>query len=270
MSSSREQGDNRERNGPVVISVASGKGGTGKTTVAVNLARAASESFRVQVLDCDVEEPNCHLFAKPIVEATEDACVLTPSVNTDSCSRCGSCAEVCAFHSIMAGPHGIVVLPELCHGCGACVVMCPIQCISEDLRPIGTVFEGSSTACPGVSLCYGSLRPGEALAVPVISAVRRHISTTAQLVIIDCPPGTSCSMVHSAKDSDFCILVTEPTPLGVHDLELAWETATKLGISSGVVINRAGVAKTDVRGFCEERGIQVLLEIPLDRRIAEA
>lgn len=253
-----------------MISVASGKGGTGKTTVALNLACTASRTLRVQVLDCDVEEPNCHIFARPAVGTDEDVNVPTPSVNMDTCSRCGLCAEVCAFHAILASSYRVVVLPELCHGCGACVTMCPTRSISENPRPVGTVKSGPSGVCPGLELCYGSLRPGEAMATPVISAVRQHLSHEANLVVIDSPPGTSCGMAHSVKGTDFCILVTEPTPLGLHDLDLAWETAVRMGIPAGVVINRAGVCNTDIRGFCLKRGIRVLMEIPLDRKIAEA
>jgi len=255
---------------PLVISIASGKGGTGKTTVAMNLARMASESHRVQILDCDVEEPNCHLFAEPDVETKEGVYVPTPSVNADTCSHCSLCAKVCAFHAIVAGPRGVVVLKELCHGCGACVALCPTHSLVDQQRNIGSVRSGPSRSCPGVSLTYGSLEPGEALAAVVISAVRKRASSNADLILIDSPPGTSCGMVRSVNGSDFCLLVTEPTPLGLHDLELAWETATKLGIRTGVVINRAGAARTDAKGFCEQRGIPVLLEIPLDRRVAEA
>lgn len=268
--SSREQGSDCGGTGPVVVSVASGKGGTGKTTVALSLARAASDTLRVQILDCDVEEPNCHIFARPVVETEEAVCVPTPSVDMETCSHCGLCAQVCAFHAILASSHGVVVLPELCHGCGACAVMCPTRSIREDLRPIGSVMSGQSEAYPGIALCYGSLRPGEALATPIISAVRQRASRQVDLVIIDAPPGTSCGMVHSVKGSDFCVLVTEPTPLGVHDLELAWETTNKLGVTSGVVINRSGLAETDVREFCRGRGLRVLADIPVDRRIATA
>lgn len=255
---------------PPVVAVASGKGGTGKTTIALSIARTASETLRVQVLDCDVEEPDCHIFARPSVETEEDVCVPTPVVDAGTCSHCGLCAQVCAFHAILTGTEGVVVLPGLCHGCGACAVMCPTASIREQPHPIGQVRSGPSAAFLNVALRYGSLRPGEALASPLISAVRRQDPQEPDLVIIDAPPGSSCGMVRSVRGADFCVLVTEPTPLGLHDLELAYETAVKLGVPCGVVINRSGIAGTDIRGFCREQRLPVLMDIPLDRRIATA
>ncbi len=293
------------------ISIASGKGGTGKTTVAVNLALAAyyqmagefargftgecpSESgnqneTRVQLLDCDVEEPNCHIFLKPSIENKQEVKVPVPVVDEDKCTRCGICGDVCAFNAIMPGKHKVLVFPELCHGCGACSLLCPSKAISEVPRSVGILETGyvdvaklAEAVSQGIHLdssgnngsfntmgfAHGILNPGEILAPSVINEVKRT-SQNDNLVIIDTPPGTSCSMVESVKETDFCLLVTEPTPFGLHDLELAVDTVKKLGVACGVVINRCDLGDLRVKEFCADKGIPVLLEIPLDRRIAE-
>lgn len=268
------------------ISVASGKGGTGKTTVAVSLflvlasaagakgdyinaARASSLDVypqNIQFLDCDVEEPNAHIFLKPRIEESHSVSILVPEVNEKCCSHCGLCAEVCAFHAILAGKVRTVVFEELCHGCGACSLFCPEKAIDEKDRNIGVIETGTVGRA---KFTHGILNPGEALATPLISAVRSTVQKDG-IVIIDAPPGTSCTMVESVKNTDFCILVTEPTPFGLHDLVSAFEVTQKLKVPAGVVINRSGIGDGGVEEFCQKRNIPILLRIPFDREIAEA
>ena len=251
------------------IAVASGKGGTGKTTVAVNLAAAASTAGnRVQLLDCDVEEPNCHIFLSPDFQRQETVYIPVPTVREADCSRCGTCGQVCAFHAILPGPKRVLVFPELCHGCGACSYLCPEKCIEEVPRPIGVIEEGTaSLEGHEIGFAHGVLNTGEALASPLVKQVRQK--TLADfLVIIDSPPGTSCTMVQSVRGSDLCVLVTEPTPFGLHDLDLAHQTAVKLGVPVVAVINRSDIGDDRVERFCEGRGIPVIMRIPLDKRLA--
>jgi len=251
------------------IAVASGKGGTGKTTVAVNLAAAASMTApQVQLLDCDVEEPNCHIFLSPSITERETVAIPVPKVHEARCSRCGMCGEACAFHAILVGSKRVIVFPELCHGCGACSYLCPERCIEEVPRSIGVVEEG--TALLGgqeIKFGHGVLNTGEALASPLVKRVREK-SSAGSLVIVDSPPGTSCTMVQSVKGSDLCLLVTEPTPFGLHDLVLAYETVVKLGVPAAVLINRSDIGDDRVDRFCADRGIPVAMRIPLDKGLA--
>jgi MinD superfamily P-loop ATPase len=248
----------------MIISVASGKGGTGKTLVATSLALSLNDRDKVQFLDCDVEEPNAHIFFKPVIERAEPVCIQAPEVNDKKCTCCGECAEVCAYHAIAVLPKQVLVFPHLCHGCGACSFLCPEEAISEQGREIGVVEAGHSN---GVEFVQGKLTVGEAMPTPIIRKVKEQIDHDA-IVIIDVSPGTSCPVVQSINDSDFCLLVTEPTPFGLNDLILAVETARELRIPCGVVINRAGVGDSKVQEYCAEENIPVLLSIPLDTSIA--
>jgi len=232
----------------VIVAIASGKGGTGKTTVAVNLALSLSGD--VQILDCDVEAPNAHLFLHA----------------EDLCNQCGECSRLCQYNAIAVLGTGVMVFPELCHGCGGCTLVCPEEAISEVMRPIGVVEEGRAG---NIHLVQGRLYVGEALVPPLIRDVRAR-SRDDGVVLIDAPPGTSCSMIAAVRGSDFVVLVTEPTPFGLNDLELAVETVRTLGIPCGVVINRAGSGDDRVHRYCSAEGLEILLEIPDDRRIAEA
>ncbi len=251
------------------VAIASGKGGTGKTAVAVNLAVVAAEFGRVQILDCDVEEPNCHLFLKPEICAAEQVSVQVPNVEETRCGHCGVCGQVCAYHAILPGPGKVLVFPELCHGCGACARLCPLRCIVETARPVGRVEWGkASLGNRQVEFVHGLLNPGEAFASPVVRRVRAERDPDA-LTVIDAPPGTSCAMVQSIRGTDLCILVTEPTPFGLHDLELARDTAAKLDIPVAVVINRCDIGDDRVEVFCKREHLPVLGRIPLDRRLAE-
>jgi len=246
----------------LIISVASGKGGTGKTLVATSLALSLEDN--VQLLDCDVEEPNAHIFLKPAIDRCEPVTIPVPQVDEGKCNFCGKCAEVCAFNAIAVLPQKVLVFPELCHGCGACSYLCPQDAIEEAGREIGVVEAGRSG---NIDFVHGRLNVGEAMAPPLIRAVKRLVDTQ-KTVIIDVPPGTSCPVVEAVEGSDFCILVTEPTPFGLNDLTLAVEVVRKMGIGCGVVINRDQAGDKSTEEYCDAQGIPVLLRIPLDTAIA--
>jgi MinD superfamily P-loop ATPase len=248
----------------MIISVASGKGGTGKTLVATSLALSLKDRHRVQLLDCDVEEPNDHIFLKPVFTRSEAVCIPIPEIDEKKCTFCGRCAEVCAYHAIAVFPKSILVFPHLCHGCGACSYLCPEKAISEKGREIGVVERGHSD---GVDFAHGKLNVGEAMPTPVVRRVKEEANRDG-IVIIDVSPGTSCPVVESIKGSDFCLLVTEPTPFGLNDLILAVETVKEIKVLCGMVINRAGVGNGKVEEYCLEENIPVLLTIPLDIEIA--
>jgi MinD superfamily P-loop ATPase len=248
----------------MIISIASGKGGTGKTLVATSLALSLKDEHRVQLLDCDVEEPNDHIFLKPVIAHSEIVCIQVPKVNEKKCTYCGKCAEVCAYHAMAVLPKHVLVFPELCHGCGACSYLCPENAISEEGREIGVVEQGYSDS---VEFVHGKLTIGEAMATPVIRQVKEYANPDG-IVIIDVSPGTSCPVVESINDSDFCLLVTEPTPFGLNDLVLAVETVRELNIPFGVVLNRVGVGDNKVEAYCRKENIPILLTIPLDTEIA--
>jgi MinD superfamily P-loop ATPase len=248
----------------VIVAIASGKGGTGKTTVAVNLA--LSLPGEVQLLDCDVEAPNAHLFLETALATREFVGIPVPEIDADRCNQCAECSRLCQYHAIAVLGTGVVVFPELCHGCGGCTLVCPEEAIHEVVRPIGVV---EKLRAGNIELVQGRLNIGEALVPPLIREVRARMRDHG-LVLIDAPPGTSCSMIAAVRNSDFVVLVTEPTPFGLNDLCLAVETVRALDLPCGVVINRAGSGDGRVHDYCTAEGLQVLLEIPDDRRIAEA
>ena len=249
----------------MIISVASGKGGTGKTLVATNLALSLKNQVGVQFLDCDVEEPNAHIFLKPVIERQETVSIPIPQVDEARCTFCGKCSEACTFNAIAVLKNKVLVFPELCHGCGVCSYICPEDAISEVERELGVAEVGYSGE---VGFVQGRLTIGLAVAPPVIRRVKGHIDPK-RVAIIDVCPGTSCPMVEAVKGSDFCLLVTEPTPFGLNDLTLAVEVTRKLDIPCGVVINRAGVGDNKVEEYCLKEGIPILLQIPLDIQIAQ-
>jgi len=249
------------------IAIASGKGGTGKTTLATNLAVAVSRSgVDVAYVDCDVEEPNGHVFLKPVIEETESVGIPVPEVDKYSCTGCGKCGEVCQYSAIVCINKKVLVFPELCHGCGGCSRFCPEKAIAEGQREIGTVERGASN---GTRILQGRLRVGEVQSPPLIRAVKRRI-TDEGIIILDSPPGTSCPVIETVKDSDFVLLVTEPTPFGLNDLELAVSMTRELGLPLGVVINRCDIGYEAVKKYCEREDMRVLLEIPDDREVAKA
>jgi len=248
----------------MVISVASGKGGTGKTLVATSLAFSLRDHHKVQLLDCDVEEPNANILLRLAINQCHPVYIPVPKVDEAKCTYCGKCAEVCAYNAVAVLKNKVLVFPELCHGCGACSYLCPVSAITEEGRGVGVVEKGNSG---NLELIQGRLNVGEARATPVISEVKKHIDL-ANTVIIDVSPGTSCPVIEAVKGTDFCLLVTEPTSFGLNDLTLAVEVTMELGIPCGVVINRDGVGDDKVDRYCQKQGIPVLLKIPLDRKIA--
>ncbi|MBC8264703.1 MAG: ATP-binding protein [Anaerolineales bacterium] len=260
----------------MIITVASGKGGTGKTTVAVNLALtiAADQSVNSAdplLLDCDVEAPNAHLFLNPVIERQEEVGILIPEVDYDKCTFCGRCAEVCVYHVLAVVNQKVLIFPELCHGCGSCTLNCPEKAIREVLHVTGVIEEGRTR---GIRFAHGILNIGEAMAVPIIRELKKRVGEADlhphSVVILDASPGTSCPVVETMRGADFVLMVTEPTPFGLHDLRLAVEVArNELGLPVGVVINRAGIGDERVEKYCAAEGIPILMRIPFDRRIAE-
>ncbi|MDD5122723.1 MAG: ATP-binding protein [Dehalococcoidales bacterium] len=248
----------------MIISVASGKGGTGKTMVATSFAFSLKNDFQVQLLDADVEEPNSHIFLKPVFDKTDEVSVMVPSVNKDRCNYCGTCAEVCAFNAIAVVKDVVLTFPELCHGCGACSYLCPRQAISETPSQIGLVETGSAGK---ISFVQGKLAIGQTMPTPVVRKVKDYVNRE-KITIIDVAPGTSCPVIAAIKDSDFCLLVTEPTPFGLNDLKLAVETVRQLEVPYGLVLNRTGVGDSGVEEYCRRENIPILLTIPLDLNIA--
>jgi MinD superfamily P-loop ATPase len=246
----------------MIVSVASGKGGTGKTSVAVNMALSIGN---VQLLDCDVEEPNAHLLLQSVLHKIEPVYSLIPNVNEKLCSHCGECSNFCQYNAIFATSEKVLVFPELCHSCTGCAMVCPRKAITWKKHRMGTLKFGSAE---DLALIYGELEVGKPMAVPVIKAVKNQIKE-GKNVILDSPPGTSCPFVESVRGSDFCILVTEPTPFGLHDLKIAVEVLRKIALPFGAVINRSGIGDRNVYDYCREENIRILLEIPYRRRIAE-
>jgi len=246
----------------MIVVVASGKGGTGKTSVAVNMALSIE---KVQFLDCDVEEPNAHILLHPKISRTEPVYVLVPVVNEELCDHCGKCAEFCQSNAVFVSPEKVLIFPGLCSSCGGCAIVCPKKAINEEKHRIGMLEFGSAG---DLELVYGELEVGEPMAVPVIREVKRQIKSD-KTVILDSPPGTSCPVIETVKGSDFCVLVTEPTPFGLHDLKITVQVLEDMGIPFGVVVNRTGIGDKKVYEYCEEKKIPILLEIPYQRKIAE-
>lgn len=247
----------------MIISIASGKGGTGKTLVATNLAWAVDGEIRL--LDCDVEEPNAHLFIKPVVETVEDFNVDVPEVDTNKCTYCGQCAEICQFKAIAVLPDTVLTFPELCHSCGGCFEVCPEDALIRGERNIGVIEKGN---IGDIRFVNGRLRIGEAMAPPLIMAVKADIQADG-LTLIDSPPGTSCPVIAAMRGTDFVLMVTEPTPFGLHDLKLAVEAVKTLKIPCGIIINRADLGTDDTEVYAGQENIPILMKIPFERRIAE-
>jgi MinD superfamily P-loop ATPase len=248
------------------IAIASGKGGTGKTTIATNLARSIAQiNKEVQYLDCDVEEPNGHIFLKPDIRETHDATIGVPEVDTEICEGCGTCGQLCQYSAIVCLKDTPLVFEQLCHSCGGCMLVCPTDAITERQIPIGFVESG---AADGIKFVQGRLNIGDVRSPALIKKVKEKMADDG-LVIIDAPPGTSCPVIEAIRGVDFCLLVTEPTPFGLNDLKLAVGMVEELKLPFAVVINRSDLGDDGVQRYCDEEGIEVILEIPDDRRIAE-
>jgi MinD superfamily P-loop ATPase len=259
----------------MIIAIASGKGGTGKTTVATSLALsiAADESVgprNTSFLDCDVEEPNAALFLNPALTSREEVGILIPQVDLDKCTYCSRCAEICVWHAIAVVGEKVLIFPELCHGCGSCTLNCPEGAILEVLNVMGTLESGSAGP---IGFAQGTMDVGQAMSVPIISQLKKqHVPASDNcVVILDAQPGTSCPVVETMRGADLVLMVTEPTPFGLHDLRLAVQVARdELGLPVAVVVNRDGIGDAGVDRYCAAEGIPILMRIPLDRRIAEA
>ncbi|MDY0390010.1 MAG: ATP-binding protein [Desulfobulbus oligotrophicus] len=248
----------------MIISIASGKGGTGKTTVATNLAQVLGN--RVQLLDCDVEEPNAHLFLQPTFTQSEPVTTPIPLIDETKCTFCRKCADFCEFNALAVVGKQVLVFAELCHSCGGCMLVCPEGAITETSRELGTLNVGNAGE---VAFVNGRLRVGEAMSPPLIKRVRAAADPD-RITLIDAPPGTSCPVIAAMYETDFVLLVTEPTPFGLHDLKLAVEAVKLLGIPAGLVVNRADIGDNAVFQYAEEEELPLLLTIPFDRQIAEA
>ena len=253
----------------MIVSIASGKGGTGKTTLAASFSRVWEKP--VIAVDLDVEEPNLHLFLHPHFDETTPAWLEVPLVDESKCSLCRACSELCQFKAISVLGKLVLTFPEMCHGCGGCMAVCPERAISSGQREMGEIIRGHVN---GTEFLMGRLRVGEAMSPPFMRQVKARlkeiIAASGSDAIIDAPPGVSCPAVNAVMDSDVIVLVTEPTPFGFHDFKLAYEAFSPLGKPMGAVVNRAGIGNGDIYTFCGETGIPILGEIPFERTIAEA
>jgi len=245
----------------MIISIASGKGGTGKTTVATNLALSLGKA---QLIDCDVEEPNANIFLKADISESVDVTVEIPKIDKTKCDFCGKCSEFCEYNALAVVPSDALVFPELCHSCGGCGLVCPQNAISWDKRIIGKIEHG---VINDFDFYHGLLNVGEIMAIPVLKALKKKVDA-GKNVILDAPPGTSCPMIETTNGSDYCILVTEPTPFGLHDLKLAVDVVRHLHIPFGVIINRDGVGDKKAELYCQHEKIPVLMKIPHSKEIA--
>jgi MinD superfamily P-loop ATPase len=253
------------------IAVASGKGGTGKTTVATSLALSLADDGSAPppiFVDCDVEAPNAHIFLKPRLEQNRPVGIMIPVVDETRCTYCGKCAKVCVYHAIAVLGKKTLVFPQLCHGCGSCTALCPEGVISEIPSMIGVIERGP--ALQGIDFLRGVLNIGQPMAVPIIRELQRQIEPLpGQVVILDAPPGTSCPVVATMRGADYLLLVTEPTPFGLHDLKLAAQVAAEIGLPAGVIVNRGDGLFPDIDMFCASAGLPILMRIPFQRKTAE-
>jgi len=253
----------------MMIAIASGKGGTGKTTIATNLAYTIAQmGRRVQYLDCDVEEPNGHIFLKPKIESTEEVTVDVPQVDMKKCTGCGKCGQLCQYSAIVSLKEMVLTFEQLCHSCGGCMLVCPAEAITEKPKKIGFLDQGFSES-EDVEFVQGRLEIGDVRTPTLIKQVKQK-AVNDGIVIIDAPPGTSCPVIEAVKNTDGVLLVTEPTPFGLNDLKLAVEMIRKLQLPFSLVINRSDIGDNRVHRYCKEQGIEIVMELPDDRQIAEA
>jgi len=249
------------------VAVASGKGGTGKTTVATNLAVLLSRAGKnVAYLDCDVEEPNGHIFLKPAIESSETIYLPVPVVDQDKCTLCRKCEEICQYNAIVCMGNKTLVFQELCHACGGCYLICPVNAITEVDREVGVVEEGFAGK---IRFAHGKLKIGEALSPPLVKGVKKRAIDDG-ITVLDAPPGTACPAVETVMHADLVVLVTEPTPFGLNDLKLAVDMTRQVGVEFGVIINRSNIGDDKTEKFCQQHRIELLGEIPDDRNVAVA
>ena len=250
------------------IAVASGKGGTGKTTIATSLVRSLPPRGQVSYIDCDVEAPNGHLFLKPELSQQAQAVIPIPQIQTELCTLCGKCVEVCQFHALSKLGKTILVFPQLCHGCGSCTWNCPTAAICEIPNPIGVLDLG--VTAEGIGFFRGLLTISEPMPTPVIRQLKKlNRPDDGDFVILDAPPGASCSVVETLRGADFVLLVTEPTPFGLHDLRQMQGIVKDMEIPAGVIINRENGAYHPLEDFCSSNDLPVFMRIPYERKIAE-
>ena len=247
----------------MIVSIASGKGGTGKTTVATNLALSLNN--KIQFIDCDVEEPNANLFLKIKIRESEEVSVDIPDINEEKCDYCGKCSDFCMYNALAVVPSKVLVFPELCHSCGGCELVCPRNAVRWRKKSIGKIEHGFND---GFDFYHGLLNIGEIKTISLIKTLKKKIDKNRD-VILDAPPGTSCPVIETIQGSDYCILVTEPTPFGLHDLKLMVNVVRHMNLPFGVIINREGVGDTNVEMFCRREKIPVLMKIPHDEKISK-
>jgi len=246
----------------IKIAVLSGKGGTGKTLVSVNLAAAADKSTYV---DCDVEEPNGRLFFKPTAVKKEEIFVKIPNVNKDLCLGCKKCVEFCKFNALAYGKE-LILFDEVCHSCGGCVMICPQKALTEKHKLIGIAETGMSQ---NVKTITGELKTGEASGVPIIKNLLNKVKDENGLIFIDCPPGSACTVMESIADADFCLLVAEPTVFGSHNLSMAYELVKVFDKPCAVVLNKTTTEYNPSEDFCQQNNIEIFAKIPFDNKLGE-
>ncbi|AQQ71797.1 ParA-like protein [Limihaloglobus sulfuriphilus] len=249
------------------IAIASGKGGTGKTTIATNLAYSISHNgYKTQYLDCDAEEPNGHIFLKPHIDVSEDVTIGVPEVDHTKCTGCGKCGNLCQYSAIVCIKGKVLVFEQLCHSCGGCMAICPENAISEKQRKIGIAESGKSNE---IFFTHGKLEIGTIQTTVLIKYVKNKASGN-RVSIIDAPPGTSCPVIEAIKGCDFVLLVTEPTPFGLNDLELAVGMVRELKLPFAVAVNRSDIGDDSVVNYCQREDIEIMIKIPNDRKVAES
>ena len=247
----------------MIISIASGKGGTGKTTVATNLALSLGGD--VNLLDCDVEEPNAHLFIKPTIDKVEPVTTFVPEIDHAKCNLCRKCTDICRFSALAIAGKSVLLFPEMCHSCEGCMEVCPEGAISPSMRELGVMESGT---CGDLGFYAGRMRVGEAMSPPLIKKVRTK-ERERDITIIDAPPGTSCPVIAAMKGVDLVLMVTEPTPFALSDMKMVVELLREENIPFGVVVNKSGIGNRDIYTYLENESIELLENIPWTKERAQ-
>ncbi|MBN2041469.1 MAG: ATP-binding protein [Spirochaetes bacterium] len=249
----------------MILAIASGKGGTGKTTISLAIAYFLNKRKKsLSIFDCDVEEPNVNLFLNSDIKVTETVYIPVPTVNEEKCNGCGKCEDICKFNAVVLVKGKPLIFPDICHSCGGCKLVCPTGAMNEEVKEIGKLEEGYFE---NIRYIGGTLKIGEAISPPLINSVKKHIIEN-EINIIDAPPGTTCPVVESIKGCDYLVLVTEPTPFGLHDLKLSVGMARELELNFGVVINKSDIGDSKVAEYCNAEKIDILAEIPNSLELA--